>query len=118
MLKVRLIRFENVVLMKVLEQTDIERGCGDVFEYEDMEIYSAAVPQLTGNAIYIRGREDSYDGSLASKDCGTVAEATEYFAKVKRIIEAYNASCTGEKEHKQKFKEHIQKFDEDIIIGG
>lgn len=111
MLKVRLIRFENVVLMKVLEQTDIERGCGDVFENEDMEIYSAAAPQLTGNAIYICGRKDSYDGSLASKDCGTVAEAAEYFAKVKRTIEAYNASCTGQEEHKQ-------EFDEDIIIGG
>lgn len=111
MLKVRLIRFENVVLMKVLEQTDIERGCGDVFEYEDMEIYSAAVPQLTGNAIYIRGREDSYDGSLASKDCGTVAKATKYFAKVKHTIETYNANCTKQKEHKQ-------EFDEDIIIGG
>lgn len=118
MLKVRLIRVQNVVLMKILEQTDIERGCGDVFEYEDMEIYSAAVPQLTGNAIYIRGSEDSYDSSLASIDRGTVAEAAEYLAKVKHAIEAYNANCTGEKEHKQKFKEHKQNFDEDIIIGG
>ena len=111
MLKVRLIRLENVVLMKILEQTDIERGCGDVFEYEDMEIYSSAVPQLADDTIFICGREDSYDGSLASKDCGTVAEAAEYFAKVKRTIEAYNASCTGQEEHKQ-------EFDEDIIIGG
>lgn len=111
MLKVRLIRFENVVLMKVLEQTDIERGGGDVFKYGDMVICSSGTPQLKDDTIFICGREDSYDGSLASKDCGTVAEASGYFAKVKHAIEAYNASCTGEKEHKQ-------NFDEDIIIGG
>lgn len=111
MLKVRLIRLENVVLMKILEQTDIERGCGNVFKYEDMVICSSGTPQLKDDTIFICGREDSYDGSLASKDCGTVAEASGYFAKVKRTIEAYNASCTRQKEHKQ-------EFDEDIIIGG
>ena len=109
MLKVRLIRLENVVLMKILEQTDIERGCRYVFKCGDMEIRSAANPQLMGNIIYIRGIEDYYDGNFASTDCGTVAEAAEYFDEVKRTIEAYNASCTGEKDHKQ-------KFDEDIII--
>lgn len=111
MLKVRLIRFENVVLMKILDQTDIERGCRYVFKCGDMEIRSAANPQLMGNIIYIRGSEDYYDDNFVATDCGTVAEAAEYLAKVKHAIEAYNASCTGEKEHKQ-------KFDEDIIIGG
>lgn len=111
MLKVRLIRFENVVLMKVLEQTDIERGGGDVFEYEDMVICSASTLQLRDDTIFIRGNDASRDDKFTTIDFSTAARATEYFAKVKRTIEAYNASCTGEKEHKQ-------NFDEDIIIGG
>lgn len=113
MLKVRLIRFENVVLMKVLEQTDIERGCGDVFEYEDMVICSAGTPQLwtRDDTIFIRGNDASRDDKFVTIDFSNAVRATEYFAKVKRTIEAYNASCTGEKEHKQ-------EFDEDIIIGG
>ena len=111
MLKVRLIRFENVVLMKVLEQMDIERGGGDVFKYGDMVICSASTLQLRDDTIFIRGNDASRDDKFVTIDFSNAVRATEYFAKVKRTIEAYNASCTGQEEHKQ-------EFDEDIVIGG
>lgn len=112
MLKILLMRIQNIVLMKVLEQ-DVVNTAGKqaqtLFEGE-MAIMSAVVPELYKDTIFVRGYEQTGDNIVVSQRCNNAEEACVYYQKVKETVEAYNKLSVNTCSEPQKIKikdEHI-----------
>lgn len=93
MLKVEFKQIENVVLMKVLEQSnEIELNCGCFFEYGDVKLCSASHPQIFLYSLYVKGKSEHAQDTYASMSFNTPKEASEYIMKFTECIDAYNES--------------------------
>lgn len=89
-LKLKLWQAENVVLMKVLEQDEITRGIGLLFEYGGLQLRSTSRPTLYGDAVLINGNNTSWDNWISSTSFSTASRATEYIQKVLNLVREYN----------------------------
>lgn len=112
MLKILLMRIQNVVLMKVLEQDVVNTVDGQVHTLFEggIDIVSAAQPGLCDDIIFVRGAEQTGDNGVASLSWNNVEEACVYYQKVKETVEAYNKLSTNACSEPQKIKikdEHI-----------
>ena len=94
MLKIKFWRIENVILMKILGQSDeIERGNFSFKASSGVSLCSAVTPSLSyDNMIYLRGDSKESDETISAYECTTNEEAK---ARLKAYIEAvkeYNDS--------------------------
>lgn len=93
MLKVEFKQVENVVLMKVLEQSDeIKLGCGRFFEHNGIKLYSTFYPEICSSSLYVKGKSKDAQDVYTSKSFNTPEEAAEYIVKFTECIDAYNES--------------------------
>ena len=93
MLKVEFKQIENVVLMKVLEQSnEIKLGCGCFFEHNDVKLCSLSYPQIFSHSLYVKGKSECPQDVYGSISFDTPEEAAEYIAKFTECIDAYNDS--------------------------
>jgi hypothetical protein len=92
----RLEQWGSTVLFQVLEMDESLRSkTGDgvvLFEHEGFCIRSVNVAELFDSNIYIRGFHRSKDYRVGLYNFDTVEEATEYFRKVKSVLEAFKKS--------------------------
>ena len=110
-LKIKLVRLDNVVLMKVLEQEG-GRPNNSLVEHlcdhdNGLSIRSAERPEMDRTGIYIRGNDEEEDNRVAFYRLNTIEEAKEYVRKVVELVEYYNKSSYLE-----------NKEDSEIIIVG
>lgn len=93
MLRVEFKQIENVVLMKVLEQSDeIKLGCGRFFEHNGIKLYSTFYPEICSSSLYVKGKSKDAQDVYTSKSFNTPEEAAEYIVKFTECIDAYNES--------------------------
>lgn len=117
MLKVKFKRVDNVVLMKVLEQSDIEIGAGDFFVgTRGMSISSTKSPELRPNTIYVRGIMCGHDSKTVAFELHNVAEARAYLCKCVTTIKEYNDYI--KMATKPIIIDENSDKEEEIIIGG
>ena len=111
MLKVKLWRIENVVVMKILEQGDeIKRGCGTFFEFKGFKLRSIHSPGLNLGVMLVRGsgKNSYYDYGAISCDFKTCAEAKNYIDKATEAIRAYNQSLLSKEKEFKSTNEDIE----------
>lgn len=101
MIKLKLWRIENCVLMKILEQDEKTRGEGVFFEHTIIkdntsftyELRSLKEPKLTTtNCLYLRGYNKEQDSLITSESYNSIERAKREIHCIKETIEAYNKS--------------------------
>ena len=93
MLKIKFLRIENVIFMKILEQGDeIERG---KFEFEasnGMRLSSQTKPEIGDKKIFLRGELINHDTQVVSKYFNTSEKAKERLKAYAEAVKEYNNS--------------------------
>lgn len=89
MLKLKFYQIENIVLMKVLEQS--EKGfnyCGE----NGFTLRSSIVPDINiaEKIIYLRGTCEERDSLLTAVDFSTPKAALDFIAKAQELVAEYN----------------------------
>ena len=81
----------TVVLMRIVEQRGIERGCGEVpVEGAPLAVASHGAPQLRGHALFLRGDCALEDDDMDMFDFTSQADAREYADMLAKTIAAIN----------------------------
>ena len=93
-LKLKLLRIENVVLMKILKQDELTRGSISFKGTNGFHLSSGESPELDGNYIFLRGREKDNDDILYSRNFYTEVEANDYIKEIVKLVKEYNESIT------------------------
>ena len=112
MLKVQFKRKGSSVYMQVLEQTNIDRGCGRVFSDGGCYIESEYSPLLMPNAIGVRGEEKEFDYNVKQYTFDTPYEADQYIDSTTDLIQKYNQSC-----FKKECTSYTETVDQVLIVG-
>ena len=93
MLKIKFLRIENVIFMKILEQGDeIERG---KFEFEasnGMRLSSQTKPEIGDKKIFLRGTNINWDEQVVNSYFGTSEKARERLKAHVEAVKEYNNS--------------------------
>lgn len=105
MLKVKFTRIRNVVLMEVLEQSGIQRGCGHLYSAIGLELtlQSATSPELQAHNIFICGRNRDKDNKIAAITLNNEEEAREYISNAICLIDSFNDTFKPLKEKHEQF---------------
>ena len=91
-LKLKLLRIENVVLMKILNQDELTRNNISFEGSNKFHLQSGECPELDGDYIFLRGSEKDKDDMIVSRDCYTEVEANNYIKKIVELVKEYNES--------------------------
>ena len=105
MLKLKFYQVENVVLMKVLEQDDVDV----YFNYDNFILQSIDYPSIDDdNRIYLQGSDEDNNNKMSCYDFGTNEKAKHFINKASLAVKAYNEKYS-QKEDEQEivFKEFI-----------
>jgi len=90
MIKIRLEKWGQSVVMQVLEQSCIDRGCGRVFTNEDMILFSGDSPELVPNEIFIRGSDYSSDKFVVVRNFYNNDDRDVYYERIVKLFRDYN----------------------------
>lgn len=95
MLKIKLWRIENVILMKIFEQHEWIRTMFTPFiAKNNIRICSADYPELEYNCIHLRGTPEN-DEMIAVYNCSNVSQAKEQIIKFKIALEEFVEHCNS-----------------------
>ncbi len=94
MLKIDLQRDGRTLTMQVLEQSGIERGCGDVCEFGGWSLLSESYPQIDGpsRVVITLGTLETNESNRVTETFSTSAEAITAQTAIKRLIAHHNAT--------------------------
>ena len=109
MLKVKFMQIENVVVMKVLEQSkkDTEILKEDFNSQNGMCLRSCEYPEISDSVvIYLRGKDTNNDTLYTSYSFGSIDNANEFINNAKGAINEFN----------EKFKSLNDEKDEEVKI--
>lgn len=112
MLKVNFKRNGSKVYMQILEQTDIERGCGVVFEDGELAIRSSVQPAMESRVLWVRGVSCDYDDKVSCCGFSTLEEADKYIDSMVTLVKKYNQSCA-----KRPSTSYAGSVDQVLIVG-
>lgn len=112
MLKVNFKRNGSKVYMQILEQTDIERGCGVVFEDGELAIRSSVQPAMESRVLWVRGVSRDYDDKVSCCGFSTPEEADKYIDSMVTLVKKYNQSCA-----KRPSTSYAGSVDQVLIVG-
>lgn len=112
MLKVNFKRNGSKVYMQILEQTDIERGCGVVFEDGELAIRSSVQPAMESRVLWVRGVNRDYDDKVSCCGFSTPEEADKYIDSMVTLVKKYNQSCA-----KRPSTSYAGSVDQVLIVG-
>ena len=93
MLKVKFIQIENVVVMKVLEQSkkDTENLKEHFNSQNGMSLKSWNFPEISDHiTIYLRGKDTNADTSYASYTFESIDDANKFINNAKKAINEFN----------------------------
>lgn len=100
MLIVEFVQYRSVLCGRVLAMSDELRGKGILHNKGDFSISSEAVPSLSGNNLYVRGKETEYDEDVFYWNYSSIQKASEAKSAFSRIIRELNIengySCRSE----------------------
>ena len=105
MLKLKFYQVENVVLMKVLEQDDVDV----YFNYDDFILQSMDYPEIYDeNKIYLQGSDEDNNNKMSCYDFETNEKAENFINKAMLAVKEYNRRYSQtEAENSIKLKEFI-----------
>lgn len=111
-LKIKFIRYKNIILMEVLSQPEGIRGMGVVYKNEEFIINSQSIPAIsTGDdcsreehQLWIRGINDSEDNDIEVASFTTNKDALDYINKAKRAIREYNNTLEPKSVNNEEFE--------------
>ena len=90
MLRVRLMRIQNLVIMQVLEMDEELRGIEmQNSNIDELDIRSRNHPELRGREVALMGDDKSKDHDIAFMPCETIQVAERYFDKVKCSLKSF-----------------------------
>ena len=114
MLKVKFRRIKNVVLMEVLEQTDINIKNEFLFcASNGIQIYSRRIPELTETTIFIRGVDENFNNHVSAVTLDNEKKAKKFLMDHVRAIQEFKEFLKGTYSTSTKDGD-----EEEIIIGG
>lgn len=111
MIKLRLARIENVVIMKILEMDERLRGIGGIYsapiindpDFKEINIYSRDYPIIsylcTTIEIFLGGKEKEQDHLITSFDFKSSDEASRFIKEVQKAIKKINQKYLEDEEN-------------------
>ena len=115
MLKLKLWRIENVILMKIFKQNPLIRSKFTPFtSTNNIKICSADFPELEYNCIHLRGIPEN-DEMIATYSCSTADKAKEKIIDFKIALEEFVEYCNSQKTQD---KDYTISDIEQYVIGG
>lgn len=112
MLTVNFKRNGSKVYMQILEQTDIERGCGVVFEDGELSICSSVSPEIERRTLWVRGVSRDYDDKVSCCSFFTPEEADKYIDSMVTLVKKYNQSYA-----KWQNTNYTESVDQVLVVG-
>ena len=108
-LRIRFWQNENVVMLKILEQSESSREEGVLFRDPnfDMAICSVDFPSLEPQRILIRGRMKEKDNIINCLQFNSIENATIYIKKCKELIRSFNSSMEEKEERREEVETWI-----------
>ena len=108
-LKIRFWQNENVVMMKILEQSESLREKGDLFRDPNFDIIISSVdfPSLESQRLLIRGRIKEKDNLINCAQFSSIENATIYIKKCKELIRSFNSSMEEREERREEVETWI-----------
>ena len=95
MLKVKLWRIENIILLKIFEQDSLIKTEFTPFtSTNNIRICSADYPELEYNCIHLRGTPEN-DEMIAVYRCANASQAKEQILKFKIALEEFVEHCNS-----------------------
>ena len=115
MLKIKLWRIENVILLKIFEQDFLIRNEFTPFiSTNNIKICSADYPELEFNCIHLRGIPEN-DEMIATYSCSTADNAKRKIIDFKLALEEFVEYCNSQKTQN---KDYTISDIEQYVIGG
>lgn len=95
MLKIKLWRIENIILMKIFKQHELIRTLFTPFTAtNNIRICSADYPELEYNCIHLRGIPEN-DEMIAVYHCVNASQAKEQILQFKIALEEFVEHCNS-----------------------
>lgn len=88
--KVKFMRYKNVVLMEVLKMPEKYRGKGVLIGVEGFAIESCSAPGLNSCKLYLRGEHEEYDELCDSMVFNSEKQAINHIKKFSDLIHKLN----------------------------
>lgn len=88
--KVKFLRYKNVVLMEVLEMPEGYRGKGELIDSELASIYSGAVPDIGDSILCLRGDTTEGDNKVCIQTYITTTAACVAIKNFSDLIHKLN----------------------------
>lgn len=85
-LKIRLLRIENTLFYRVLEQDESLRGKEIIYEKDGFYVMSVVSLAMEKDGLYIRGSEELFDGNWCHYNFPSKEECDAYIEKVKTAL--------------------------------
>lgn len=90
-IKVKFLRYKNIVLMEVLEMPEKYRDMGNIIDDGDYSIASRGNPSLLNRRCYLRGHFKDYDNYVAFCCYQSEEDAKKAVEKFTEFINEINA---------------------------
>lgn len=83
------LEFDGIFLLKghITHQDEELRNIGRIVELDDFKLISYNRPQLSYNALYIRGNKRNYDNLEFSETFKEYQKAMEIVRKIEKVVE-------------------------------
>ena len=88
--KVKFLRYKNVVLMEVLEMPENYRAKGELIASEWTSIHSIGMPDIRGSVLYLRGNMTECDNAVHTWTYKTTADALKAIKNFSELIHKLN----------------------------
>lgn len=108
MLKLRLYRIDEIIIIKILEQSEDLRRHVCLYIDADIEVKSADHPDLIKSdgkyTLYLRGTDKTYDKRTIGYRCNNIEEAQELIKIIQRAVSEINI------EYKKDSDDYIESY--------
>lgn len=99
MLKIKFWKLENVVCMKILEQTENLIGTFANDEISSVSLHAEYEPEIYNeNSIYLRGTNNNNDNKVSCYEFYTAEQAQKFINEAMKIIKHYNKTFKTNKD--------------------
>lgn len=88
--KVKFMRYKNVVIMEVLEMPEKYRGKGKLIDSGRISIKSVDAPEITDFILYLRGDTTEFDNNCCVYAYNTTADARKAVKRFSSLIHELN----------------------------
>ena len=88
--KVKFMRYKNIVLMEVLEMPEKYREKDELIASEGASIQSVYSPDIRESVLYLRGNKTECDNNVSAWTYDTTADALKFINKFSDLIHELN----------------------------